>query len=234
MMDYVVANHDMADASIWEVRGMSQNYLYSKIMMWVALDRGLRLADKRSFPCPKRAEWLAARDLIYEQVMEKGWNEEKGHFGQSYENTEALDASVMVMPLVFFIAPTDPRFLPTMQQILKPPERGGLTANNLVYRYDVSKSQDGVGGEEGAFVMCASWTIEALTRAGQYDKKLLSRARVMFEDLMGYANHVGLFSEEISKSGEALGNIPQAFSSISMISAAFNLDRVLSAKPVGE
>jgi GH15 family glucan-1,4-alpha-glucosidase len=97
MMDFVVANHATPDASIWEVRGMSQNYLYSKIMMWVALDRGLRLADKRSFPCPKRAEWLATRDLIYEEVMEKGWNEEKGHFGQSYENTEALDASVMVM-----------------------------------------------------------------------------------------------------------------------------------------
>lgn len=102
--------------------------------MWVAIDRGLRLADKRSFPCPRRNEWLQARDEIYEEIMTKGWNAEKGFFGQSYENLDVLDASLLVMPLVFFAGPTEPRFLSTLRQILKSPEQGGLTANNLVFR----------------------------------------------------------------------------------------------------
>jgi len=220
--------------SIWEVRNKKQNFVYSKIMMWVALDRGLRLADKRSLPCPNRAHWLASRDKLYEDIMEKGWNEEKGFFCQSYEAKHSLDASVCVMPLVFFLSPVDPRFLSTLQNVLKTPERGGLTVNNLVYRYDVSKSDDGIGGEEGAFLLCSFWAVEALTRAGQHDAKLLAKARVMLEDLQGYSNHVGLFSEEISKSGEALGNTPQAFTHIAMISAAFNLNRVIGRMPVGE
>lgn len=103
--------------------------------MWVAIDRGLRLADKRSFPCPRRNEWYQARDELYEEIMTKGWNKEKGFFGQSYENLDVLDASLLVMPLVFFACPTEPRFLATLRQIMKSPEQGGLTANNLVFRF---------------------------------------------------------------------------------------------------
>lgn len=118
-------------------------------MMWVAIDRGVRLAEKRSLPCPRKAEWIKARDELYEEIMTKGWNKEKQFFGQSYEDLEVLDASLLVMPLVFFAAPTEPRFLSTLKQILKSPEKGGLTANGLVFRYDTEKAQDGVGGEEG-------------------------------------------------------------------------------------
>lgn len=233
LVDYVCENYNEPDMSIWEVRNMKQNFVYSKVMMWVALDRGLRLAEKRSLPCPQRPKWEAARDQLYEDIMEKGYNSDKGFFCQSYENKDALDASVLVMPLVFFISPVDPRFLTTLQTILKTPERGGLTANSLVYRYDTLKTDDGVGGEEGAFLLCACWAVEALTRAGQHDSDLLAQARIMFEDLMGYANHVGLFSEEISKDGSSLGNMPQAFTHIAIISAAFNLNRVLGRMPVG-
>ena len=158
IVDYVVDNYDQPDMSIWEVRNAKQNFVYSKIMMWVALDRGLRLADKRSLPCPKRLQWTTARDTLYEEIMEKGWNEEKQYFCQSYENKEALDASVLVMPLVFFISPVDPRWLSTLKAILKTPEKGGLTINHLVYRYDTKKVEDGVGGEEGAF---CGWKVDA-------------------------------------------------------------------------
>ena len=100
----------------------------------MAIDRGLRLADKRSLPCPRRDEWLKARDTLYEEIMTKGWNKELGFFGQSYEDLDIIDASLLVMPLVFFAAPTEPRFLSTLNQILKTPEQGGLMANNLVFR----------------------------------------------------------------------------------------------------
>jgi len=174
-------------------------------------------------------------DQIYEEIQTKGWSEEKQHYKQSYES-DALDSSVLIMPLVFFISPVDPRFLSTMKQIMRSPERGGLTANGLVFRYDPKKSEDGIagGGEEGAFSMCTLWLIEALTRAGQYGgggdaegKQMVKTARRMFDELLQYGNHAQLFAEEISKSGEALGNMPQAFTHVSAISAAFNLDRVM-------
>lgn len=140
---------DQPDLSIWEVRSKPQNFVYTKVMLWVALSRGLRLADKNSLPCPERDEWLRVRDHIYMEVQEKAWNPRRGIYGQSYENIEVLDSACLIMPLVFFISPVDPRFLSTVNQILLPPERGGLTANNLVFRYNTSLSEDGVGGEEG-------------------------------------------------------------------------------------
>ncbi|KIM83492.1 glycoside hydrolase family 15 protein [Piloderma croceum F 1598] len=188
---------------------------------------GLRLADKRSLPCPKRNEWITARDELYEEIMLKAWNPELKCFGQSYEETNVLDSSVLIMPLVFFIQPSDPRFVNTLKQILKTPDRGGLTSNNLVYRYDVKKSDDGVGGEEGTFCLCTLWCIEALTRAGTYDKALLQRAISMFEDFLLYTNHVGLCTEEISEAGEGLGNAVQGFTHVTLISAAYNLSRTL-------
>jgi len=194
----------------------------------VAIDRGLRLADKRSLPCPNRNSWLAARDTLYEEIMQKAWNKEGRFFGQSYEETDVLDSAVLIMPLVFFMHGSDPRFVSTLRQILKTPERGGLTSNNLVYRYDTSKSDDGVGGEEGTFCLCTLWCVEALTRAGENDKALLARAVSMFEDFLLYLNHVGLCTEEISEAGEALGNAVQGFTHVTLISAAYNLSRTLA------
>ncbi|KAF8662097.1 hypothetical protein AX16_001207 [Volvariella volvacea WC 439] len=193
----------------------------------VAIDRGLRLADKRSLPCPNRNEWIKARDELYEEIMHKAWNKEGKYFGQSYEDTDVLDSAVLIMPLVFFMQGSDPRFVSTLKQILRTPERGGLTSNNLVFRYDVHKSDDGVGGEEGTFCLCTLWCVEALTRVGQYDRSLLPKAVAMFEDFLLYLNHVGLCTEEISDAGEGLGNAVQGFTHVTLISAAYNLSRTL-------
>ncbi|KAJ1968202.1 hypothetical protein IWQ62_001386 [Dispira parvispora] len=225
MVDYVCHNWDRCDMSIWEVRNKKQHFVYSKVMCWVAIDRGLRLSEKRCLPLPQRDQWLRTRDVIYEEIMVKGWNSKLGIFSQSYESTTVVDSSVLIMPLVFFISPSDPRFLSTINQILKPPEKGGLTTTNLVFRYNHITSPDGVGGREGSFSMCTFWLVEALTRAGQYNPSLLQHALYLFDNVLGYSNHLMLFSEEIAQSGEALGNFPQAFTHIALISAAFNLDR---------
>ncbi|KAH9909315.1 Six-hairpin glycosidase-like protein [Xylariomycetidae sp. FL2044] len=229
MLDYVLTLLGEADMSIWEVRNNKQHFTYSQIMLWVAFDRGLRLADKRCLPCPNRKKWLEARDTIYEEVMEKGYNTELGSFIQSYENTTALDSSILIAPLVFFITPNDPRFVGTLERIRLAPDKGGLTSAGLVHRYDTELSRDGVGGREGAFSMCTFWLVEALTRAGVYDKAFLPYAINLFENMLGFSNHLSMFSEEIARSGEQLGNTPQAFSHLALISAAFNLDRVLAA-----
>ncbi|CAE6406086.1 unnamed protein product [Rhizoctonia solani] len=227
LVDYAVANCDRTDLSIWEVRNHERNFTYSKVMLWVAMDRGLRLADKRSLPCPNRQKWMETRDRLYEEIMERAWNAEKKFFAQSYEDLDVLDSAILVMPLVFFINASDNRFVSTLNQILKSPERGGLVTNNLVFRYDTSKTDDGVGGEEGAFSLCTLWAVEALTRVGAYDKKMLQRAVAMFEDFLGYGNHCGLWSEEISAAGEGLGNAVQGFTHVTLISAAYNLSRTL-------
>ncbi|KAJ1926070.1 hypothetical protein IWQ60_004115 [Tieghemiomyces parasiticus] len=228
IVDLVVEKlHGLKDQSIWETRSAPQQFVYSQIMIWVAIDRGIRLAEKRCLPLPQRARWYEIRDKVYEEVMTKGWNPELKIFRQSYETDDVVDSSVLIMPLVFFISPADPRFLSTMRQILKPPEKGGLTASNLVYRYNTMHSTDGIEGDEGTFSMCTFWLVEALTRAGKFDKKLLHEAHNIFENMLGYSNHLSLYSEEIARSGEALGNFPQAFTHIAMISAAYNLNRVL-------
>ncbi|KIR53938.1 glycosyl hydrolase [Cryptococcus gattii Ru294] len=228
VVDYVCSQVDKPDLSIWEVRGKEKNFTYSKIMMWVAIDRGIRLADKRCLPCPNRSKWLETRDRLYETIQHRAWNPSKQFFAQSYEDLNTLDSSVLIMPLVFFISAADPRFTNTLDAILKTPEKGGLTANNSVYRYNAQLSDDGVGGEEGAFSLCTLWCVEALTRAGVFNAKYLDHAMNMFMDFLGYGNHVELYSEEISAGGEGLGNTPQAFSHVTLISAGFNLDRALS------
>lgn len=138
--------------SIWEVRSAKQNFTYSKIMLWVAFDRGLRLADKRCFPCPNRVAWLKARDGLYEEIMEKGYSTTLNSFVQSYENNTVLDAAVLIAPLVFFISPCDPRFTSTLDRILLPPEKGGLTSTGLVFRYDTALSNDGEPSSLGALL----------------------------------------------------------------------------------
>ena len=227
-LNWLCDNWMRPDESIWEPRGGPQQAVYSKLMCWVALDRGVRLADKRSFPSD-RARWLETRDRIYEEIMERGWNEERQAFVQAYDS-DALDASTLLMPLVFFLSPTDPRMLSTLEAICQPPHRGGLLSDSLVFRYNLQHSDDGLMGEEGTFNMCTFWLVEALTRAGRTDPKKLDEARLIFERMLGYANHLGLYAEETGPSGEALGNFPQAFTHLSLISAAFNLDRALGRR----
>lgn len=228
LVNYVCDNWQRTDEGIWEVRGGRRHFVYSKLMCWVAVDRGLRLADKRSFPA-ERERWLKVRDKIYEELMAKGWNPDRRAFVQSY-GSESLDASNLIMPLVFFLSPSDPRMLSTLDAILKPPHKGGLVSNSLVYRYDPKETNDGLTGGEGTFNLCSFWLVEALTRAGRVDPARLDQARLMFEQMLGYANHLGLYGEETGPRGEALGNFPQAFTHLALISAAFNLDRALGAK----
>lgn len=225
MINYICDNWHRTDEGIWEVRGGRQHFVYSKLMCWVALDRGLRLAEKRSFPAD-RERWLKTRDAIYEEIMAKGWDSQRQAFIQRYGST-SLDAANLVMPLVFFVSPTDPRMLKTLDAINQKPEQGGLVSNGLVYRYNLSEIQDGLDGEEGTFNLCTFWLVEAMTRAGQADRERLEEARLVFEQMLGYANHLGLYAEETGHHGEALGNFPQAFTHLALISAAFNLDRAL-------
>jgi GH15 family glucan-1,4-alpha-glucosidase len=227
-LEWICENWQLPDAGIWEMRNRQEHFVYSKVMNWVALDRGIRLADKRALPAD-RAKWLRERDRIYEEVMTQGWNEKRKAFTQHY-GSEDLDASVLIMPLVFFMAPTDPRMVSTINAILESPRHGGLVSDSLVYRYPPQPRIDGLPGEEGTFNMCSFWLVEALTRAGQADAEKLDHARLLFEHVLGYANHLGLYSEQTGPQGEALGNFPQAFTHLALISAAFNLDRMLGSQ----
>lgn len=228
LVDWVCDNWRRPDEGIWETRGGPQQFVYSKLMCWVAVDRGLRLADKRSFPAD-RAKWLKCRDEIYLDVMKNGWSDKRDAFVQHY-GSDAIDAANLVMPLVFFMAPNDPRMLQTIDETMKDPSEGGLLSNSLVYRYNTRQYNDGLSGTEGSFNMCTFWLVEALTRAGRTDRPRLDQARVMFEKMLGYTNHLGLYGEQIGAHGEALGNFPQAFTHLALISAAYNLDRTLSGR----
>jgi GH15 family glucan-1,4-alpha-glucosidase len=225
LVNWVCDNWNRPDEGVWEVRGGRRHFVYSKFMSWVAIDRGLRLADKRSLPAD-RAKWLAARDAICEEVMDKGWDPKRRVFVQAY-GSDALDASALLMPLSFFVAPNDPRMLATIDAIRTPVSKGGLATDGLIYRYDPRQAPDGLEGDEGTFNMCSFWLVEALTRAGRTDPGRLDDARLLFEQMLGYANHLGLYAEQTGPSGEALGNFPQAFTHLALISAAFNLDRAL-------
>ena len=225
LINWVCDNWMREDEGIWEVRSGRQHFVYSKLMCWVAIDRGLRLADKRSFPAD-RARWVRVRDEVYLDIMHRGWNKSMQAFVQFY-GSDVLDASNLIMPLVFFVSPTDPRFLKTLDAIRRRPEEGGLLADSLVSRYDPTKSPDGLEGQEGAFNMCSFWLVEALTRAGRANPAYLRDARLMFEHMLGYSNHLRLYGEETGLRGETLGNFPQAFTHLSLISAAYNLDRTL-------
>jgi GH15 family glucan-1,4-alpha-glucosidase len=203
---------------MWEVQGGRKQFLSSKVLSWVALERAVRLARQRGLPAGE-GRWVEQRDAIYEEIMEKGWNPEKKSFVQHYGG-KALDASLLLMPLVKFVGPTDPRWLATLDLIQEE-----LASDSLVYRYNLEEAADtGFEGEEGTFSMCSFWLVECLTQAGRLDE-----ARLALEKMFSYANHLGLYAEEIGRSGEALGNFPQAFTHLSLISAAVHLDRALSA-----
>jgi GH15 family glucan-1,4-alpha-glucosidase len=223
LTNWLCRNWRRKDDAIWEVRGGRRDFVYSKMMSWVAVDRALRLAEKRSFPADWKL-WYRTRDTIYETLMAKGWNPKRNAFVQSY-GSDALDASLLMMPLVFFLSPTDPRMLATLDAINRPHQDGGLMSDGLVFRYDVEMSPDGLRGEEGTFNICTFWLVEAMTRAGRVDD-----ARLLFERMLGYANHVGLYAEQTGLQGQALGNFPQAFTHLALISAAFNLDRALEER----
>lgn len=227
LVDWLCDNWQREDEGIWEVRGGRRHFVFSKLMSWVALDRGLRLADKRSFPAD-RGHWLKVRDEIYEEVMTKGFDPARKAFVQAY-GSDALDASTLLMPLVFFMAPNDPRMLSTVDAIRRPLAAGGLAADGLIYRYNRDAIPDGLQGPEGTFNMCSFWLVEALTRAGRTDPARLDDARLLFEQMLTYANHLGLYAEQSGNSAEALGNFPQAFTHLALISAAFNLDRALGS-----
>jgi GH15 family glucan-1,4-alpha-glucosidase len=226
IINWVSGNWRREDEGIWETRGGRRNFVYSKLMCWVALDRGLRLADKRSFPAD-RERWLAERDAIYEDIMARGWSEERRSFVQYY-GSSTLDASNLLMPLTFFLSPVDPRMLAMLHTLSRRPNEGGLLSGGLVYRYDTQSPPDGLAGQEGTFNCATFWLVEGLTRAGRTDRRKLAHARLLFERMLGYANHLGLYAEQTSITGEALGNYPQALTHLALISAAFNLDRTLS------
>jgi GH15 family glucan-1,4-alpha-glucosidase len=229
-LDWVCEKWKEPDEGIWEMRNRQEHFVYSKLMNWVALDRGVRLADKRSLPSD-RDKWIRERDKIYEEVMTKGWNEKRRAFTQFY-GSEDLDASVLIMPLVFFMTPSDPRMLSTLKAIMKSPKEGGLVSDGFVFRYPPEPRIDGLPGEEGTFNMCSFWLVEAMTRAGMADPEMLDQARLLFERMLGYSNHLGLYAEQTSSQGEQLGNFPQAFTHLALISAAFNLDRNLDGKKI--
>ncbi|MEE9230209.1 MAG: glycoside hydrolase family 15 protein [Acidobacteriota bacterium] len=217
LIDWVSKNWMKKDDGIWEIRGDRKEFLYSRVMCWVALDRGVRLALKRSFPAPLD-RWLRTRDQIYKEIIKDFWNPKRKAFMQ-YRGADSMDAASLLMPLVKFVGPTDPRWLSTLRAIEEE-----LVDDSLVYRYRIGKAaSDGISGEEGTFCMCSFWYVECLSRAGDLEK-----ARFYLEKMLGYANHLGLYAEELGPRGEHLGNFPQAFTHLALISSAYNLDRTLS------
>jgi len=212
MVDWVADNWDQPDEGIWETRGGRKDFTYGRFQCWVALDRGIRLAERHGRPA-KIAEWSMERDRIYNQIMSRGWNSKTKAFTQHYES-EVLDSSLLMMPLQGFVSPFDPMWLSTLDAM-----DDKLVSDSLVYRYNPSASPDGLSGGEGTFSLCTFWYVDALARAGRLDDAALT-----FEKMHTYANHVGLYSEEIGLTGEQLGNFPQAFTHLSLINAAINLD----------
>ncbi len=215
IVEWVCDNWDQPDEGIWETRGGRKDFTYSRLMSWVAVERAIRIARQRGLPADL-VHWLNSRDAIYRQIMDKGWSAERGAFVQHY-GSEVLDASILLMPLVKFISPTDPMWLSTLDAISEE-----LVSDSLVYRYNIEASPDGLRGDEGTFSIVTFWYVEALARAHR-----LTEAQLVFEKMLTYANHLGLYSEEIGLTGEQLGNFPQAFTHLALISAAFNLDRAL-------
>jgi GH15 family glucan-1,4-alpha-glucosidase len=215
IIDWVAENWDGLDEGVWETRGGQQKFTYSRLMTWVAVERAIRIARQRGLPADM-VRWLEVRDTIYDQIMSHCWHPEREAFVQHHK-TDVLDASVLLMPLVKFISPTDPRWLSTLDAI-----KDELVSDSLVYRYNAAASPDGLEGDEGTFSICSFWYVEALARAGRLDE-----ARLAFEKQLTYANHLGLYSEEVGPTGEQLGNFPQAFTHLALISAAVNLDRQL-------
>jgi GH15 family glucan-1,4-alpha-glucosidase len=212
VVDWLCDHWDQPDEGIWETRGGQKDFTYARVQTWVALDRVIRMAQNRGRPA-NLARWVIERDRVYNQIFQRGWNPKIRAFTQHY-TTEVLDSSLLMMPLQGLIAPRDPMWLSTLTAMDRE-----LVSDSLVYRYNPSASPDGLAGDEGTFTLCTFWYVDALARAGRLDE-----ARLVLEKMFTYANHLGLFSEEIGSTGEQLGNFPQAFSHLALIGAAVNLD----------
>ena len=219
-LEWLESHWEKADHGVWEVRGPMQRFTYSSVMTWVAFERGGRIARHRGLPGPVD-RWRACADRAFLHVQQEVWNPARGAYTQ-YPGSQTLDAGALVMPLVKFTGPRDPRFLATLERI-----EDELVTDSLVHRYRTDGS-DGFTEPEGTFNLCSFWYVEALTRAGRVDQ-----ARRTFEKMLTYANHLGLYAEEIGPSGEALGNFPQAFTHLGLISAAVSLDRALDQSSAG-
>jgi GH15 family glucan-1,4-alpha-glucosidase len=222
LLDWVTENWDQPEEGIWETRGGRQDFTYGRLMCWVALDRGIRLATRHGRPASLE-RWQRERDAIYHQIMDRGWSTARRAFRQHYD-TDVLDSSLLRMSTVGFITPTDPMWLSTLEAM-----DTELVTDSLMYRYDPSASPDGLRGSEGTFSLCTFAYVTSLAKAGKLDK-----ARVTFEKMLTYANHVGLYSEEIALTGEQIGNFPQAFTHLSLIDAAITLDRLLDRSPTAD
>ena len=215
-MNWLADNWNQPDDGIWEVRGGKNNFLYSRLACWVALDRAMKIAEQRSFP--RNGNWKRERNKIYTSIFEEFWNDKEKAFMQ-FPGSATVDASSLLMPLFRFISPKDPRWLSTLARIEKE-----LVMDSLVYRYNPEvASPDGLTSHEGTFSACTFWYVECLSRSGQLEK-----ARFYFEKMLGYANHLGLYSEQLGFEGQHLGNFPQAFTHLALISAAHNLNKQLN------
>jgi GH15 family glucan-1,4-alpha-glucosidase len=212
MIDWLCEHWDQPDEGIWETRGGRKPFTYSRLMGWVAFDRAIRMALDHGRPA-EIDRWRQERDEIYRWIMTKGWNDSKKAFVQ-HDGSDVLDASLLLMPLVGFVSPSDEKWLSSLFAMNKV-----LVSDSLVYRYDPKASPDGLRGSEGTFSLCTFFYVDALARSGHLDE-----ARMVFEKMLTYANHVGLFAEEIGLTGEQLGNFPQAFTHLALINAAINLD----------
>jgi GH15 family glucan-1,4-alpha-glucosidase len=207
LADRAAKGWEDTDHGIWEMRGPRQHFVHSKLMIWVALDRAIDMAGR--IDAEDRVEaWTSVRELVRAAIEDQGWNEDVGAFVQAYGSSD-LDASNLLIPMMGFLSPNDPRVLATIDRTAE-----GLTdERGLVMRY---KGHDGLEGIEGSFLICTFWLVEAQARAGRLDA-----ARDLFERATGYANDLGLLSEEIeTATGELIGNFPQAFSHAGLINAA--------------
>src|SRR6185312_9753191 len=218
IIDWVADHWDQPDEGVWETRGGRQDFTYGRFQSWVALDRAIRMAEHTGRPA-NIAKWVVERDRLYNQIMDRGWNQKVGAFTQHY-GTEVVDSSLLLMPLEGFIESLDPMWLSTLRAI-----DGQLVSDSLVYRYNPAASPDGLHGDEGTFSLCTFLYVDALARAGRLDDAVLT-----FEKMQTYGNHLGLFSEEIGPTGEQLGNFPQAFTHLSLINAAITLNAELDRR----
>jgi GH15 family glucan-1,4-alpha-glucosidase len=217
LVDWVIDHWDEPDEGIWEPRSGRQRYTSSLLMSWVAVERAMRMAIHRGRPAPLE-HWRAARDEMHATLVERGWNEELGAFTQTLDG-DTLDAAILLAPLVKFVPASDPTWRSTLDAI-----DDQLAHGPFVDRYDptVTSDGDGLPGDEGSFTICSFWFVEALARSGD-----VNAAHLRFERLLSYAGPLGLFAEQISADGRQLGNFPQAFTHLALISAAFQLDEDL-------
>jgi GH15 family glucan-1,4-alpha-glucosidase len=203
------------DSGIWEMRGEPLHHLSSKVLCWTALDRAVELAPQLGAHA-KPDEWAAARDEIRAAILERGWSEKRQAFAQAFDSDE-LDAAVLLMPIYGFLPATDPRMRSTIDAVARDLTEDGLV---LRYRNQEGENADGLVGEEGTFVVCSFWLVSALAKAGEVE-----RAERLYAQLAGYANDLGLLAEEIdTATGEQLGNFPQAYSHIGLITAGYEID----------